>query len=226
MRSVVKVRDKSSPTPVEGVGSDARGSSSTPSMQPTKEVGRVGVSRDNSASAGDNGRGTTLGAPAGKRQRTGTSATLDKTPPHSSSTEVDMDVGDHDAAAPNRVDPLNDDLQVAPSPTQPKPVASTSSLATSPTSKPSAVATLNAADYVPLYVRHDTLLSRAGIDNRRDDALQVQLCTDARYPMCPVIDRLQYQHNDAARQRFVADFLGGKNGLHINAPTIDARLPG
>jgi hypothetical protein len=201
MRSVVKVRDKSSPTPVQGVGSDARGSSSTPSMQPTKEVGRVGVSRDNSASAGDNGRGTTLRAPAGKRQRTGTSATLDKTPPHSSSTDVEMDAGDHDAAAPNRVDSLTDDLQVA----QPMPVASTSSLATSPTSKPSAVATLNAADYVPLYVRHDTLLSRAGIDNRRDDALQVQLCTDARYPMCPVIDHLQYQHNDAARQRFVAD---------------------
>jgi hypothetical protein len=73
---------------------------------------------------------------------------------------------------------------------------------------------------VPVYVGHDKLRSQANIDNRCRDAVHVQFQIDARHPSCPAIDPLHFKYNSAAKQRFVATFLGSRNGLCINSPII------
>jgi hypothetical protein len=240
MPSRGKVRDKPSPAPDKGVVGGASVSSSASSMQPVKKAGRADASRDSLASStttyNDNSADKDVGA--GKRRRMGkdnntsTGARGDDMDDDDTVTVSDeMDDVDTDTAS-------NAPISTAPAPTvrsndssspstrSTVPPVSSSSESTAPAApfasplRSQQSTAVNTDNYVPVFVRHDTLLSRANIDNRRDDALQVMFRIDSRYPTCPVVDNLQYKHNATARQQFAATFLGGKNGLHIHAPVI------
>jgi len=78
----------------------------------------------------------------------------------------------------------------------------------------------NIDNFVPVHVGHDKLLSQACIDNRRTDGIYVDVKVNARFPCHPTVDPLQFRYDAAARQRFVAKFLGGDKGLSIIAPAI------
>jgi hypothetical protein len=71
-----------------------------------------------------------------------------------------------------------------------------------------------------VYVGRDKLLREAHIDNRRTDAVYVEVKINASFPTCPAVDGLQYRYSATAKLHLAAAFLGGSKGLGIDAPSI------
>jgi hypothetical protein len=78
--------------------------------------------------------------------------------------------------------------------------------------------------FVPARTRRETLAARANIDSRMDDVLMVEVQVNPNYPDTPTIARVQYQSNDEARRKCAVAFIGGKTGLHMQAPTVPCYL--
>jgi hypothetical protein len=83
-----------------------------------------------------------------------------------------------------------------------------------------------AGSFVPVYIGRDKLLREAHIDNRRTDAVYVEVKVNANFPTCPVVDGLQYRYSAAARLHLTATLLGDSKGLSIHAPSIPRILVG
>jgi hypothetical protein len=238
-----KVRDKPSSAPDKGAGGGAGVSSSASSMQPVKKTGRADAPRDSLASSSTKYADYSADkeVDGSKRRR----MDEDNNTPTGACGDVGMDADDDTVAVTDDMDVIdtstvnNTLTSTAPAPTVRSndlsspgsassrstgpPVSFKSTAPGAPSASPlrsQQSTALNTDNYVPCFVGHDTLLNRANIDNRRDDALQVMFRVDSRYPACPVVDSLQYKHNATARQQFAATFLGGRNGIHIHAPVI------
>jgi hypothetical protein len=202
---------------------DIDSSSSAAISQPVKEAGRGAASRDgvmtNSNTHLVAANATKASKRSSKRARnSGADVVID-----------DDDSDDDSEKAGDASSPSSDSASMSSSSSAPiasRTGGSSASLSASDTpaslagsSSPS-THILSAGEYVPVYVGHDKLRSQANIDNRCRDAVHVQFQIDARHPSCPVIDPLHYKYNGAAKQRFVATFLGSTNGLCINSPII------
>jgi hypothetical protein len=208
-------------------------SSPVPPSQPVTKAGRDGAPRDNLIPSGC---GTSAGTTPPTDNRSSKRSRIETPTAASSSSQAEGSrvALNNDAVSGSNAVVLMDDVTAVPSAPHRGDAVTVSSAAaavvttsasTSPSlgsaSLPSVQGHDTSADgFVAVHVGHDKLLREAGIDNRRTDAVYVDVKVNARFPSCPSIDPLQFRYDAAAKLRFVAMFLGSSQGLGINAPLI------
>jgi hypothetical protein len=230
MHSRVKERDK----PVlalEGTGTSPMSTSSASCSQPAKEAGRADASRVNREVTPSNNSvdaEVVQPDPPRKSKRARADDVASSSTAESSPIPTDAD-GDVEIIGSTVTTPTTSSFPVASSASLTSSTAASAAPApgTAPAKGSMSPPLLDvsplppsANDWAHIYVRSDKLLSRAKIDSRRDDVLQVQVKVDSRLPGCPTIDPLFYQYNQEAKRRFTAALLGGPDGFCIVAPHI------
>jgi hypothetical protein len=106
----------------------------------------------------------------------------------------------------------------------PAPATSASAPTASMTSS-SADASNATKTFVSVQARHDTLVTRAGIDCRSKDMLLVSVRVQANHPDgTPTIARQQYGTTDEMKRQCAIRFIGSKTGLDIQCPAVPKYL--
>jgi hypothetical protein len=211
-------------------------SSSASLSQPVKEAGRGDASRDSDGLVpltDTTGAAPSTAPRSSKRLRTSDALAGGSSPivptavttgASTSASVVPMDDVSPELSVRNAGDytlPANRSSNTASSSASSSSSSASRSSSSTTAVRPPLQAQDGAADnFVPVYVGRDKLLREAHIDNRRTDAVYVEVKVNASFPTCPAVDGLQYRYSATAKLHLTAAFLGGSKGLGIDAPSI------
>jgi hypothetical protein len=217
------IRPPVEPAPSEpDDGDTAMPPPSAPSSQPARKVGR-----------GDASRGDPVDAVTGSGAVASSKRARVDPPVPSSAPLVVMDEDEKQTVVTVPAATYASAVRAGVSPSTPVMSASPSSSVVAVAVADSAAAAARAAhavppsravaDYNPLPIARDKLLEK-GLDNRRLDAVYMNVDIDARWSDPPRVDSLYFSCNADAKRRFTATFLGSMKGLAITPPLLPRLL--